>query len=171
MIISLVVAASENNAIGKNNQLLWHLPNDMKFFKNTTWGMPVIMGRKTFESIKSQPLTGRTNIIITSQKDLQPASGKIVLADSTLSSVQLAEQTDCKEAFVIGGGEIFKTFLPMASKVYLTRVHANLEGDVFFPELPEKDWNLEWSEDFPADEKHAYPYSFQLWKRAGQPAN
>ena len=170
MLLSQVVAAADNNAIGKNNKLLWTLPNDMKFFKNTTWGMPVIMGRKTFESLKNQPLTGRTNIIITSHKDLQPASGKITLADSTHASVQLAAQTDCKEAFVIGGGEIFKSFLPQANKIYLTRVHADIEGDVFFPALPQSEWTMEWSYDYPADGKHAYPYSFQLWIRKGQPA-
>ncbi|HYF30832.1 MAG TPA: dihydrofolate reductase [Chitinophagaceae bacterium] len=167
MIISLVVAATENNVIGKNNQLLWHLPNDLKFFKNTTWAMPVIMGRKTFESIKKQPLSGRFNIIITSKKDLQPASGKIQIADSIERSMQLAGEADCKEAFVIGGGEIFNSFFPMADKIYLTRVHANLEGDTFFPPITEKEWQLQSSFDFPADEKHAYPYSFQLWKRIG----
>lgn len=168
MTISLVVAASQNNAIGKNNQLLWHLPNDLKFFKNTTWAMPVIMGRKTFESIKKQPLPGRFNIIVTSHKDLQPASGKIAIADSIFTSIQLAEATDCREAFVIGGGEIFTSFLPMANKIYLTRVHAHLEGDVFFPAISDKQWTLQSSLDFPSDEKHAYPYSFQLWKRVDQ---
>lgn len=165
MIISLVVAATENNVIGKDNQLLWHLPNDLKFFKNTTWAMPVIMGRKTFDSIKRQPLGGRFNIIITSQKDLQPASGKIWIAHSTDHSLQVAAETDCKEAFVIGGGEIFREFMPKANKIYLTRVHAQLEGDTFLKDFNEADWNLRSSFDFPADEKHAYPYSFQLWER------
>ncbi|MGB8192083.1 MAG: dihydrofolate reductase [Chitinophagaceae bacterium] len=167
MIISLVVAASENNVIGKNNQLLWHLPNDMKFFKNTTWAMPVIMGRKTFDSLKRKPLTGRFNIIITSQKELEPAEGKIQIADSIEQSLNLAEQTDCKEAFVIGGGEIFSTILPRADKIFLTRVHANLAGDTFFPSIDENEWQLKWSTDFEADEKHQYAYSFQLWERKG----
>jgi len=165
MIISLVVAAAENNVIGKDNQLLWHLPNDLKFFKNTTWAMPVIMGRKTFESLKKQPLNGRFNIVITSHKDLQPASGEIKIASSTSESIKLAEETDCKEAFVIGGGEIFKEFMPKADKVYLTRVHAQPEGDTYLHGFNEKDWKLRSSFDFPADEKHAYPYTFQLWER------
>jgi dihydrofolate reductase len=165
MIISFVVAATENNVIGKDNQLLWHLPNDLKFFKNTTWAMPVIMGRKTFDSIKREPLKGRFNIIITSKKDLEPASGKILVADSTEHSLELAKQTDCKEAFVIGGGELFKEFMPQADKIYLTRVHAQLEGDTFFPAINENEWELKFSHDYPADEKHAYPYSFQLWQR------
>ena len=132
MTVSLVVAAAENNVIGKDNQLLWHLPNDLKFFKNTTWAMPVIMGRKTFESLGKKPLNGRFNIIITSQKDLQPAQGKIQIAGSIADSLDLAAETDCKEAFVIGGGEIFKELMPKADKVYLIRVHAQPEGDVFF---------------------------------------
>src|SRR5215213_5049039 len=121
MIISLVVAATENNVIGKNNQLLWHLPNDLRFFKNTTWAMPVIMGRKTFDSLKRKPLTGRFNIVVTSHADLQPATGKITIADSAQQSIEMAKQTDCKEAFVIGGGALFKEFMPRADKIYLTR--------------------------------------------------
>lgn len=165
MTISLVVAATENNVIGKDNQLLWHLPNDLKFFKNTTWGMPVIMGRKTFESIKRKPLTGRFNIIITSHKDLAATEGEIWIAASTDESINLAEQTDCKEAFVIGGGEIFKEFMPSADKIYMTRVHTILDGDTFFPEIDEKEWKLKSNLDFEADEKHKYSYSFQLWER------
>jgi dihydrofolate reductase len=165
MIISFVVAASANNVIGKDNSLLWHLPNDMKFFKNTTWAMPVVMGRKTFESLKHKPLNGRFNIVITSQKDLQPVDGKITIADSPEHSIELAQHTDCKEVFVIGGGEIYKAFMPMAHKIYLTRVHANFEGDTFFPDMPAHEWDLAYSHDLPADEKHAYPYSFQLWQR------
>ena len=165
MIVSLVVAAAENNVIGKDNQLLWHLPNDLKFFKNTTWAMPVIMGRKTFESLEKKPLNGRFNIIITSQKDLQPASGKIQIAASIADSIKLAQETDCKEAFVIGGGEIFREFMPKADKVYLTRVHAQPDGDVYLQGFNQNDWKLRYSFDFPADEKHAYPYTFQLWER------
>lgn len=165
MVVSLVVAAAENNVIGKNNQLLWHLPNDLKFFKNTTWAMPVIMGRKTFESLGNKPLNGRFNIIITSKKDLQPVQGKIQIAGSIQDSLKLAEETDCKEAFVIGGGEIFKEFMPKADKVYLTRVHVQPDGDVYLQGFDENEWNLKSSFDFPADEKHAYPYTFQLWER------
>jgi dihydrofolate reductase len=165
MIVSLVVAATDDNVIGKDNQLLWHLPNDLKFFKNTTWAMPVIMGRKTFDSIKRQPLTGRFNIIITSKTDLQPASGQIQLAKSMQHSLELAAETDCKEAFVIGGGEIYREFMPKANKIYLTRVHAKLEGDTFLKDFNENEWERRYSFDFPADEKHAWPYSFQLWER------
>jgi dihydrofolate reductase len=162
MTISLVVAASENNVIGKDNRLLWHLPNDMKFFKNTTWGMPVIMGRKTFESL-GKPLAGRMNIIMTRDKDWTAQGTR---ATSNMEeAMQAAAETDAKEVFVIGGGEIFKQVLPQANRVYLTRVHTNIEGDTFFPELPQKEWQLLTQLDFAADVKHKYGYSFQVWQR------
>jgi dihydrofolate reductase len=162
MIISFAVAASENNVIGKDNQLLWSLPNDMKFFKNTTWGFPVIMGRKTFESL-GKPLAGRTNIVITRQQDYK-ADGVIVVS-GLQEAMKAAEATDAREAFVIGGGEIFRQALPIAEKIVLTRVHAVFEGDAFFPELDPKEWEMEWHQDFEPDEKHAYSYSFQIWRR------
>jgi dihydrofolate reductase len=165
MTISLVVAASENNVIGKDNRLLWHLPNDMKFFKNTTWGMPVIMGRKTFESL-GKPLAGRTNIVVTRDKEWT-AEGTTVSSNMD-KAMKAAADTDAKEVFVIGGGEIFKQVLPQANRVYLTRVHTKLEGDAFFPELPAKDWKLLSQLDFTADAKHAFAYSFQVWQRNAQ---
>jgi dihydrofolate reductase len=166
MIISFVVAASENNVIGKDNQLLWHLPNDMKFFKNTTWGMPVVMGRKTFDSIKRKPLGGRVNIVITSHTGIKAeGEGRMQVAVSPEQAMEQAAQTDCKETFIIGGGEIYKAFMPMVNRIYLTRVHATLEGDTFLPTMQAGEWDMKYSHDFPADEKHAYPYSFQLWER------
>ena len=162
MIISLIVAASENNAIGKNNQLLWHLPNDLKFFKNTTWGMPVIMGRKTFEAV-NKPLPGRFNIVITRQAGWK-ADGVIVAKDLK-EALQKAAETNCKEIFIIGGGEIYKQSMEIADKIYLTRVHATIEGDTFFPMVDENKWQLIANEDFEVDEKHAFAYSFQVWER------
>lgn len=161
MIISLVVAAAENNAIGKNNQLLWHLPNDLKFFKNTTWGMPVIMGRKTFESV-NKPLPGRFNIVITRKTDWK-ADGVIVTADLN-DAIAKAAETSCKEAFVIGGGEIYKQAMDIANNIYITRVHAVIEdADTFFPAIDESKWMLVDNEDFESDLKHRYAYSFQKW--------
>ncbi|MFT3683093.1 MAG: dihydrofolate reductase [Ferruginibacter sp.] len=160
MTISLLVAAAENNAIGKNNQLLWHLPNDMKFFKNTTWGMPVIMGRKTFESV-GKPLPGRTNIVITRQADWQ--ADNVVTATGITDAIKKAAATNAKEAFVIGGGEIYKEAMHLASIIYLTRVHAAFNGDTFFPAIHENEWELVSNDDFEADEKHQYAYSFQKW--------
>lgn len=163
MKINQVVAAAENNAIGKNNQLLWSLPNDMKFFKNTTWGMPVIMGRKTFESL-GKPLAGRTNIVITRQTGWKPAGVHVV--HDIKEAMIVASETDAKEAFVIGGGEIYKQTMPITERLYLTRVHTVIEGaDTFFPEVKESEWELLSRLDFPADEKHAYAYSFEVWQR------
>src|ERR1700754_1831188 len=101
MIISLIVAASTNNVIGKDNKLLWHLPNDMKFFKNTTWGMPVVMGRKTFEALAGEPLPGRFNFVITRNKDWQPGRDKVQVCPDLPAALESAKTTDCKETFVI----------------------------------------------------------------------
>jgi dihydrofolate reductase len=161
MIISLVVAAAENNAIGKDNQLLWHLPNDLKFFKNITWGMAVIMGRKTFEAV-NKPLPGRFNIVITRQPGWK-GEGTIPATDLH-DALQKAKETNCNEIFVIGGGEIYKQSMEIADKIYITRVHATLEGDTFFPEIDETKWQLVTNQDFEADEKHKYAYSFQTWE-------
>jgi len=165
MTISLIVAAAENNAIGKNNQLLWHLPNDLKFFKNTTWGMPVIMGRKTFEAV-NKPLPGRFNIVITRQAAWK-AEGTIAATDLD-DAIQKAKATNCNEIFVIGGGEIYQQSMALADKIYITRVHALLDGDTFFPEIDEHTWQLTALQEFDADVKHGYAYSFQTWERAQQ---
>jgi len=165
MIISLIVAASTNNVIGKDNQLLWHLPNDMKFFKNTTWGMPVVMGRKTYDALAGQPLPGRFNFVITRNKDWNPHHEKVTVVDSLAAAIREAGKTDCKETFVIGGGQIYTESMAIADKIYLTRVHSVLEGDASFPVIDEKEWQLTGNLDFPADEKHAYAYSFQVWER------
>jgi dihydrofolate reductase len=163
IIISLVVAAAQNNAIGKNNQLLWRLPNDMKFFKNVTWAMAVIMGRKTFESL-SKPLKGRKNIVITKQPDWK--ADEVLTVKSLDDALFAAKQMDLKEVFVIGGGEIYKLALPRATRIYLTRVHTSPEGaDTFFPEFNEKEWILVSNKDYAADEKHEYAYSFQVWEK------
>lgn len=165
MLISLIVAASENNAIGNNNQLLWHLPNDMKFFKNTTWGMPVIMGRKTYLSMGGRPLPGRHNIILTRQKEHGIRNDEVWITGSPEEAILKAEETDCKEVFIAGGGQIYEIFLPLSQRIYITRVHARLEGDTFFPLINEQEWKKVYNLDFPADDRHAYPYSFQTWER------
>ena len=161
-MISLVVAAAENNAIGKNNQLLWHLPNDLKFFKNLTWGSVVIMGRKTFESV-NKPLPGRTNIVITRQKNWK-ADG-VMVACHLSDALEKAKAAGVKEVFVIGGGQIYNEALTLAHRIYLTRVHAHLEGDVFFPMLDTNFWELIEKKEWEADEKHAYDYAFERWER------
>jgi dihydrofolate reductase len=161
-MISLVVAAAENNAIGKNNQLLWHLPNDLKFFKNTTWAGVVIMGRKTFESV-NKPLPGRLNIVVTSNTEWKYESVKT--AKSLQQAIDIATAENFKKIFIIGGGEIYKQSMPIADTIYITRVHTSIEGDTYFPEINEAEWKLIDKDDFSKDEKHAYDYSFEKWER------
>ena len=163
MILSLIVAASTNKAIGLKNQLLWRLPNDTKFFKNTTWAMPVIMGRKTFESLGNKPLQGRLNIIITHNSGWTAEGATVV--NSLQQAIDASAVLDYKEAFVIGGGEIYKEAMPVADRIYLTRVDAVLEGDTFFPEINTKEWRMHSEASFLPDEKHAYAYHFQVWEK------
>lgn len=163
MKISLVVAASLNNAIGKDNKLLWHLPKDMKFFKNTTWAMPVIMGRKTFESMGSKPLNGRLNIVIS--RNGQYVCSGIEVVGKLEDALVLAEKEGYKEVFVIGGGEIYKQALPMADRLFVTRVDTTIEGDTFFPSFDEQVWKLVQEEKHASDNKHAFNFSFQRWER------
>ena len=162
MKITLVVAASENNAIGKDNQLLWHLPKDMRFFKNTTWGMPILMGRKTFESMGSKILPGRLNLILSSQKDF--SSNGATQVGSIEAALEIAAKNDYKELMVIGGGQVYEKMLPMANKIFLTRVHTQIEGDAFFPKLDDS-WSKSTIESHPADDKHAYDFDFECWER------
>jgi dihydrofolate reductase len=162
MIITLVAAASENNAIGRDNQLLWHLPKDMRFFKNTTWAMPILMGRKTFESMGGKLLPGRLNILLTQQKDLQIKGAEVV--NSLQEAITLAHKLSYKELMVIGGGQVYEMAMPLAQKIWLTRVHTKIEGDTFFPAL-DKNWELKSSEKNDADEKHAYAFDFECWQR------
>ena len=160
-MISLIVAASINNAIGKENQLLWHLPNDLKFFKNTTWGGVVIMGRKTFESV-NKPLPGRTNIVITKQPDWNAEN--VEVANSLDDALEKATALNFKEIFIIGGGEIYKQSIEIANRIYLTKVHTEIDGDTFFPDL-NNDWKMISNRDFKSDEKNKFDHSFQIWER------
>jgi len=162
MILSLLVAASENNVIGKDNKLPWHLPNDLKYFKNLTWGMPILMGRKTFESI-GKALPGRKSIVITRSNDWQHEGVDVV--HSINEAIQKAEGYGVKEIFVIGGSEIFKTALPDANRIYLTRIHHSFDGDVYFPELSTEEWNLTSRRFCEADEKNIYNHTYQVWDR------
>jgi len=162
-MISIVVAASENNAIGRDGELLWTLPNDMKFFKNTTWGLVTIMGRKTFESL-GKPLAGRINIVITRQTDWKPEG--VMIAAGISDALEKAATTNCKEICIIGGGEIYKQSMDITDRIYLTRVHKSFnDADAFFPVIDENKWELKSNEDFDFDAKHAYAYSFQIWEK------
>lgn len=165
MIISLIVAAGTNHAIGKDNQLLWHLPQDLKFFKNTTWTMPVIMGRKTFESVGSKPLPGRLNIILSRQAAPGQENDLLKFATDPSLALQAAGDFGTKEVFIAGGAEIYRQFMPLANRIYMTRVHAHFEADSFFPDINTDEWTLIQNKNFNPDEKHAYSFSIQVWER------
>lgn len=158
--VSAIVAAAENNAIGKDNELLWHLPNDLRFFKQTTSGHAVIMGRKTYESV-GKPLPNRRNLVVTRQKDYVLEGAEVVHS----LEAALARCSDETEVFIVGGAEIYRQALPFTHRVYLTRVHAELPGDAYFPDLDERDWVLVSEEKHNPDERHAYGYSFQVYER------
>ena len=154
--LSLIVAVSENDVIGKDNDLIWHLKNDLKRFKALTSGHCIIMGRKTFESFP-KPLPNRTHIVITRQESYNAPDGVIVV-NSLEAALKMAEQDT--NPFIIGGGEIYKQALNVADKIELTRVHANFEGDTFFPEIDLKVWKEISKEHIKKDDKHACDFSF-----------
>ncbi|MDX5345802.1 MAG: dihydrofolate reductase [Hymenobacteraceae bacterium] len=160
-MIAIVVATAENNAIGKNNELLWHLPADLKHFKQLTTGHPIIMGRKTFESI-GKPLPNRTSIIVTRQADYKQEN--CVVVQDVKSALEKAQELD-EQVFIIGGGEIYKEMLPFTDTIYLTKVHDTFDADTFFPELNPDNWQETEREDFKPDEKNKYAYSFITLKR------
>ena len=160
MKISVVVAKSKNNVIGKNNQLPWHLPADLKHFKNITMGKPIIMWRKTFESI-GKPLVGRRNIIVSRNKELKIAGCEICHSIEDALNVVKME----KEVMIIGGANLFSSCLSRVNCVYLTLIDAEFEGDTFFNDLNVDEWQLVFEENFSPDEKNSYPYSFQVFER------
>jgi dihydrofolate reductase len=144
--------------------MLWHLPNDLKFFKNVTWGMPVVMGRKTFESLGSKPLKGRLNIVLTHEKGREETG--VIFLDKWENAQFLISEAGYKETMIIGGAKIYEQFIAKADKVYITRVQARFpDADAFFPAIDEKKFRLKSDEPHPADEKHAYAYNFQLWEK------
>ncbi len=156
-IKSIIVAIDENNAIGKGNNLLCHLPNDLKYFKSVTQGYPVIMGRKTFESLPKGALPNRRNIVITRNKDLKFERCEMV--SSINEAITLCK--DEEQLFIIGGGSVYHEAIDMADRLYLTRIHHEFEGaDTFFPFVDQAQWNEVSREDHQPDEKHEYGYSF-----------
>lgn len=158
-MISMIVAADENNVIGKDNQLIWHLPDDLKFFKKKTSGHCIIMGRHTFESV-GKPLPNRTNIIITRDKNYAAEGCKIV--HTLEDALALAKGDD--NPFIVGGEQIYRLALPLADQVYLTRIHHEFEGDRHFPEMGD-DWVETESISHPTDEKHEYAFTFKTYEK------
>lgn len=166
MTLTIIVAVSENNVIGKDNRLIWRLPADMKFFKEKTTGHVIITGRKNYESIpeKFRPLPDRKNIVITRQKNYH-APGAVVVSSIENALQYVSENHKDEEVFIIGGAEIYKQTISACDKIYLTRIHHSFEGDAFFPALNEKDWKLVGAEDFSTDEKNIYNFTIQTWEK------
>jgi len=161
MKLSLVWAMAQNRVIGRNNNLPWYLPEDLKYFKRITMGKPIIMGRKTFDSI-GKPLPGRANIVITRNPDFGVEGVKVVNSlDAAITLCKSIGEIDgVDEAMVIGGAEIYKLALPSADRLYLTEVHSEVEGDAYFPEFDRSEWKVTAREDFEASDPNPYNYSF-----------
>lgn len=163
MIISLIAAIARNGAIGKDGKLLWSLPDDLNRFRDLTRGNPVIMGRKTYESLPEnrRPLPKRPNIVVTRQER------EFVGCDTVHSvpeALEAAKKYESEEIFIIGGEQIYKEGMQYAHRMYLTFVDADFEGDAFFPEIPEE-WEVKESEEHVADERHAYAFTYKMFER------
>lgn len=167
MRLALIVALAENRVIGRNNQLPWYLPNDLRYFKQATMGKPIIMGRKTFDSI-GKALPGRTNIVVSRQADYAVPEG-VRLTNSLEQAIAIAEAdalvNGVDEVMVIGGAELYALALPQASRLYLTQVHAVVDGDAWFPEWQQQQWREIAREDYAAEGPNPYNYSFIVLDR------
>lgn len=169
MILSLFAAAAENDVIGRNNALPWSLPDDLQYFRRITKGHTVVMGRKTFESI-GNALPDRRNIIISSSMDEAPPGCEVYASVGEALLKLNAEADDGKKVFVIGGAQLFNEFLmgkflETADKIYLTRVHAEAEGDIVLPPIDWSTWRKVSAKEHPADERHAYAFTFEVYER------
>ena len=162
-ITQVVAAENQSNAIGYNGQLLWHLPEDLRFFKNLTWGMPVIMGRRTYASI-NKPLPGRTNIVLT--RSNFEATDEVAVVNSIGDALAYCDSLQTKEVFVIGGSEIYNQFMPFSTRIYFTRVFADIKNaDAFFPEINKDEWTLKKAFTKDADDKNSFAMQFETWER------
>ena len=163
-LISLIVAMAQNGVIGRDNSMPWRLPEDLKRFRAFTLGKPILMGRKTFESI-GRPLEGRTNLVLT--RDRSWFAPGVIVVHSVEEALTQASTSD--ELVVIGGAEIYRLVLPFARRIYLTHVHADVQGDITFPEFDPTQWaDVEYSSQ-PADDEHAYPVTFVTLERRNAP--
>lgn len=169
-MLSLIVAVAENRVIGRDGGLPWRLPADLRRFKRITMGRPLIMGRRTWESI-ARPLPGRTSIVVTRQTEFDPGFDEVYVADSLDDALAIATRRSpaadgMGEVFVIGGASLYEAALPQADRLYLTRVEATVLGDVLFPELDLRDWERLTSERHPADEGNEFAMTFEVYKRS-----
>ena len=165
MIVSAIVATAQNGVIGKNNDIPWYLPADLKYFKRTTLHHHIIMGRKSFQSI-GRPLPKRTNVVIT--RDPFFVASNCLVARSIEEALSMAQDNGETEAFIIGGGQIYAQSMPYWDKLYLTEVDLKVEGDVFFPQIAVEEWQLISSEPHQADEKNEHNYTFKVFERVGK---
>jgi dihydrofolate reductase len=167
--LAVIVAAAENGVIGRNNALPWHLPEDLRYFKRVTMGKPIVMGRKTFESI-GRPLPGRTNIVITRNPDFTAEGVRVVasLDEAVRLAGDIALIDGAQELVVIGGAEIYKASIPRADRLYITEVHASVEGDAYLPEIDWAHWREVGRERHAASDANPYDYSFVVYNRAGR---
>ncbi|HEY5690899.1 MAG TPA: dihydrofolate reductase [Cyclobacteriaceae bacterium] len=165
MTISLIAALTENRVIGKNNDLPWRLPDDMKYFMRTTTGHHVIMGRKNYDSLPSnfKPLPNRTNIIVTRQPNFVAKGCKVV--NSIEAGIEIAKSNNEKEIFIIGGAQIYEQALPIAQQLYLTEIKAEVSGDTYFPKIDKTRWQEVSRVSHGADEKHQFAFDFVIYKR------
>jgi len=162
MIVSAIFAVSENNVIGKGNELPWRIPADLQYFKKTTMGHPVIMGRKSFESI-GRPLPGRHNIVLT--RDPNFTAKGISVVHSLDEALKRAAEDDAKEVFIIGGAQIYEIAFERCDRIYLTVIHTEAEGDVFLPEIDLSQWDLLSEESHGSDRKNIHDYTFRIYGR------
>lgn len=163
MKISIIVAKGKNNVIGKDNDLPWHLPGDLRHFKKTTTGHHLIMGRKTYESL-GRPLPNRISIVLTRNKEYTVPEGHYVVHDLS-AALEICNAKRLEQVYVLGGAEIFKIALPYTDELVITEVDASPEGDTFFPAIEDAEWLMVSREGFPADEKNEYNYSFVTYQR------
>nr|AIA17051.1 Dihydrofolate reductase [uncultured bacterium] len=166
MIVSLIAGLTRNRVIGKNNDLPWHLPDDMKFFMNTTLGHAVIMGRKNFDSLppKFKPLRDRYNIVISAQPGYK-ASGAVVVSSWNQALAEAKANTEREEIFVIGGAQIYLLAMQDANRLYLTEIDATIDGDTYFPEIDKSEWIERSRTHHAVDNKHQYAFDFVVYDR------
>ncbi len=162
-MISIIVAVSDDWGIGKDNELLWHISEDLKRFKRLTTGRSVIMGKKTWYSLPKRPLPGRRNIVLTD------IPGEVIDGSETVYSIEeaLSRCSTDEEAFVIGGGSIYRQFMDFADRLYITHVHKKAPADIYFPEIDQKIWEVIEKEEFPASSEQPIPYTYTVYKRKG----
>lgn len=160
-MLNIIVAIAANNAIGKDNKLLWHLSEDLKYFKKTTLGSPIIMGRKTWKSLPFKPLPKRENIVISTNKDYKPEGATLV--HSTEEAVEYCNKLE--KCFIIGGETIYKALMPFCDKLYITKVYKDFEADTFFPEIEEDKWALESESEMQKDEESGLEFQFLVYTR------